>query len=189
MKDRLETFIDYHREEFDSFEPSDELWNRIKKNSNKERHFSFSSVIWKAASIILIFGASYAFFVFMNTENKDVATEETLQQEELVIPELIEAEAFYAMQVNQKMQELKVYSTQYPELEKELNYDLAELDSVYCELKKDLKDNVANEEVIEAMIQNYRLKLEILESMLTQLQRTNNNSDSTLNTTENVYEI
>ena len=38
-----------------------------------------------------------------------------------------------------------------------------ELDSVYISLKSDLKDNIANHEVIEAMIQNYRLRISILE--------------------------
>ena len=41
---------------------------------------------------------------------------------------------------------------------------------MFNELKIDLKDDAANEEVIEAMIQNYRIKLQILEEILTQLK-------------------
>ncbi|MGD2034222.1 MAG: hypothetical protein PVF73_04140, partial [Bacteroidales bacterium] len=51
-------------------------------------------------------------------------------------------------------------------LEEELQTDLSELDSIYEGLKDDLKDNIANHEVIEAMIQNYRLRIAILEDML-----------------------
>jgi len=52
------------------------------------------------------------------------------------------------------------------------------LDSVYADLRRDLKDNAANEEVIEAMIQNYRLKLEILEDVLSQMRQANNNHNN-----------
>jgi len=68
------------------------------------------------------------------------------------------------------LQEVKPYLTQYPSVEDELNTDLSELDSIYVSLKHDLKDNIANHEVIEAMIQNYRLRINILEDMLMFLQ-------------------
>ena len=44
--------------------------------------------------------------------------------------------------------------------------DLSELDSIYSSLKKDLRENIDNEQVLEAMIQNYRMKLKILEDLL-----------------------
>ena len=37
-------------------------------------------------------------------------------------------------------------------------------------MKADLKDNVANQEVIEAIIENYRLRIAILEELLTELK-------------------
>ena len=50
-----------------------------------------------------------------------------------------------------------------------------ELDKIYKGLKNDLKDNVSNEEVIEAMIQNFRLKLQLLEEIQRQLQSQKSN--------------
>ena len=44
--------------------------------------------------------------------------------------------------------------------------DLSELDSIYGALQQDLRDNIANDEIVEAMIQNYILKIEILEDLL-----------------------
>jgi predicted CopG family antitoxin len=55
-----------------------------------------------------------------------------------------------------------------------LTTDMEELDEVYAELKEDLKDNASNPEVIEAMILNYRVKLEILEDLLNQLKEKEN---------------
>ena len=57
--------------------------------------------------------------------------------------------------------------------------DMEELDEVYVELKEDLKDNASNPEVIEAMILNYRVKLEILEDLLNQLKQKENQNDET----------
>jgi hypothetical protein len=52
----------------------------------------------------------------------------------------------------------------------DINIEFEELDQVFDELKADLRDDAANEEVVEAMIQNYRIKLEILEEILIQLK-------------------
>ena len=45
------------------------------------------------------------------------------------------------------------------------------------DIKKDLKDNIANQDVIEALIQNYRIKINILEDMLTVLKANENNHE------------
>ena len=54
---------------------------------------------------------------------------------------------------------------------------MEELDEVYDELKEDLKDNASNPEVIEAMILNYKVKLEILEDLLEQLKAKENQDE------------
>ena len=48
--------------------------------------------------------------------------------------------------------------------------DIAALDDVFIELRSDLKEDVDNEEVLTAMIDNYRLKLKILERILEELE-------------------
>ena len=45
------------------------------------------------------------------------------------------------------------------------------MDQVFAELKTDLEENVDNEEVITAMMENYRLKLQILEEILVELEK------------------
>ena len=51
--------------------------------------------------------------------------------------------------------------------------DLAVMDQAFAELKADLRDNVDNEEVIAAMMENYQLKLQILEEILNELEKEN----------------
>ncbi len=79
---------------------------------------------------------------------------------------LMEAEVFYTSQINTAQEEFIMLSGDNKELIADIKYDLSELDKVFEELKNDLKENGDNQEVIEAMIQNYRIKLQILNEML-----------------------
>jgi hypothetical protein len=54
------------------------------------------------------------------------------------------------------------------------------MDKAFDEIKKDLQDDAANEEVIEAMMNHYRLKLEILERMLDEIKEHNEKGDTTI---------
>ena len=89
-----------------------------------------------------------------------------------IVKELIEAEAYYTSQINMRKEEVFRLTVNAPDVQKEINTELVEMDKVFEVLKEDLKDNADNEEVIEAMIQNYRLKLDILEEMLYRLKQT-----------------
>ena len=45
------------------------------------------------------------------------------------------------------------------------------------DIKKDLKNNIANQAVVEALIQNYRIKIRILKDMLETLKANENNPE------------
>jgi len=85
-------------------------------------------------------------------------------------PQLKETEAYYNNLVNSLYSEATPFLTNNPEIKKELNTDLAHLDSICIDIKKDLKDNISNQDVIEALVQNYRIKIRILEDMLNVLR-------------------
>jgi hypothetical protein len=178
MKDNLEKFILKNREEFDIHEPGKEIWNKIEKNIRPRRTINWRMAIGRAAAVILIFAASYMVHDIIDGRNRDIVRTGTKKEKELVIPELKEAEVYYSNLINDKLQEIKPMLSDNPMLEKEIRYDLHQLDSVYAGLKNDLRDNIANQEVIEAMIQNYRLRLSILEDVLSQLKPEKNDNNS-----------
>jgi predicted CopG family antitoxin len=91
--------------------------------------------------------------------------------------EIRETELYYSQMVSQRYNELRPYLAGDPAAEEMLALDMTELDEVYGQLKEDLKDNASNPEVIEAMILNYRVKLEILEDLLYQLKEKENQDD------------
>jgi hypothetical protein len=107
-----------------------------------------------------------------------------------VVSELLEVEAFYTAQVNNRMQEIEKHIRHFPEIIDEVKKDFAELDSMNRDLKSDLNENIRNKEVVEAMIRNYKIKLEILEDMYEQirLQEDTTNSNNK-NNENNGYDI
>jgi len=183
-QDRLEQFIAENRDQFDLYDPDEKVWKEISKSIHQKRQFSsWKAIAWRAAAVIIIFAASFMFWEYLNTRQVLVSRQEK-KILKLEIPELKEAEFYYTNMVDNKLKELIPLISENPELQNELNNDLRELDSVYAELQNDLIDNIANDEVVEAMIQNYRLKLEILEDLLEHLKETSKNEENEKNEME-----
>ena len=182
MKDRLEEFIIKNKESFDFYEPNENVWDKIQTNSNNNKivKLKYRNLLIRVAAFFVIFIGSYYFHDFLQKrENNQLSFKNRIKENLIIIPELEETEAFYANQVSARLIELKSYTNKLPEIEEDIKYDLNELDNVYAEIKNDLQDNVANDEVVEALIQNYRLKLRILEDLLTQLQQSQDKNTKT----------
>jgi hypothetical protein len=170
MSDRLEEFVKQHREQFDPRQPDPSVWLRIQPSSatvSRER----SSLRWLriAAAVAMIFAGSSAGIYFLAGGN-----EETPRYSDQLLMEMQEAEQYYTRMVAERYNELRPYLASDPAAKEMLTADMEELDQVYLELRRDLEDNVSNPEVIEAMILNYRVKLEILEEVLHQLKEKEN---------------
>ena len=111
----------------------------------------------------------------MSGNNKGFA--ETYNMDNPLFKELMEADVYYSAEISSKKQELFSLTGNEPGLQMDINNDLGDLDAILLELKEDLKDNADNREVVEAMMQNYMLKLEILEDMLDQIKGNKENDD------------
>jgi hypothetical protein len=164
MKDRLEEFMNEHRAEFDLHDPDPKLWKDIEKEISRKKIVSWKFYLARTAIVLAIFGASVVAQRLWLNSNTRIARNTNSKNTE--IPELREAEVYYTGVINEKLREVEPLLAKYPSLDHEMHVDLSQLDSVYTGLKNDLKDNIANQEVIEAMIQNYRLRISILEDML-----------------------
>lgn len=173
MKDRLEQFISDNRDQFDLFEPDEKLWEGIESGISRKRTFrvGWKGVLWRAAAVLIIFGASFMLQEYLHQRGGAISEKE---QEQIIreIPELQEAEIYYTSLIDEKIRQIEPLISEHPELGETLQQDLSELDSIYAELQKDLRDNIANDEVVEAMIQNYILKIQILEDLLEYMEET-----------------
>lgn len=171
MDDSIKKFISEHREEFDFREPDPAIWKKIEVGIRVKRELKWRVIVTRAAVVVLIFAASYGVneLVHLLNSRNNQASETHRGRAGNTVPGLHEAEAYYTGLVNQKLDELKPIIVNCPSIKEELNFDMSELDSVYLELKADLKDNMDNQEVVEAIIENYRLKIRILEDLLSEM--------------------
>ncbi|MBN1819462.1 MAG: hypothetical protein JXR31_16060 [Prolixibacteraceae bacterium] len=163
--DRLEDFVKTNREKFDNLEPSPEVWGKIQGNVDKVKKIRLQTYIVRVAAIIAIVAVSA--ILINNTLFRYSRVSSTSDPE---INELLDTEKYYAQKVNGKLKEIRKCYATFPDIKDEVETDLNELESMYNSLKNDLKDNISNKTVIEAMIENNRNRLELVDSILEQVE-------------------
>lgn len=171
MKD-LDKIIQENRQDFDSDEPNEGHFERfeqkLKTISGKKKAFSFGTIL-KAAVVAMLVVLS-GLWVYDNIEsnaNKGIALSE-------ISPEYGEVEMYYTHLVNQKFNEINQCKTLDSTQKVILNHELTEMDSIYENLKIDLTTNPNDQRVINAMINHYQLKVEVMSQILKQLQQAQN---------------
>jgi hypothetical protein len=176
MKDSMKDFIQQNKDSFDSFEPSENLWEKIEQKSVKPiRMVSLSSVLRVAAVAVILMGVGL-FFLLQETE-QPIAEVEAPVEEEQVVPlslanmssEMAEVEVYYTTQISERMKELDQY-----EVDPDMLLEIEFLQNDYEELKKELGQGADRAKIVEAMIENYRLRIEILELILNELKEHKN---------------
>lgn len=166
--DQLESFVKENRHEFDSMEPSDKVWESISKRLDETPKAKQNQFVWlKIAAAVVVILMVPALVYLLGDRSTDQSAKAIQVDPE--VQELMEAEAYYAQQVSGKLAEIQKCYQVYPELKTEIEGDLIELDTMYRSLKSDLQDNVSNKEVIEAMIENNRNRMKLVDDILEQI--------------------
>lgn len=166
-QDRLESFVSENRHEFDRLEPSDKTWEAISKRLEEQASKPRTFVWLKVAAVVAVALLS-ATLVYQQRFSERRQEVKALQADP-ELRELIEAEAYYSHEVNDKMSEIQKCYKIHPELKAEVESDLNELEKMYLSLKSDLRENISNKEVIEAMIENNRVRLKLVDDVLEQI--------------------
>lgn len=161
MKDNFKKYVNENRADFENYEADfDAIWESVDAHLESPKKGNLLSIIWKVAAAVVILVLSVAVFYLSNRSP---------------LPnEVLEAEAYYGELIKGKMNRLRVYEAK---LGSEVFADFDVIDSAYQDLKNDLKDGADNEEVVGAMIQTYRLKLEMLERILEEIEQEENEID------------
>jgi len=177
-KDKLEQFVQDHAGGFDALEPPVMAWDAIEKAlpvSRKSTVRRLWPYAWKVAAAVLIFASAWMLNDF-NDQRKQAGNYAVSgdSSSNPALNELSDAEAFYATQISSRQAELAAYTRQHPEIIEDLKREFSEMDKKKDALKDDLAESNADEKVIEAIILSYRVKLEILDQMLTEMKRPGN---------------
>ncbi|MDX2303386.1 MAG: hypothetical protein NW226_11330 [Microscillaceae bacterium] len=177
----LEKFIRENRVDLDPYNPPKGLWEKIaeeleedthpiQKNKGKVIQIPVKMLYRVAATLLIILGliAVYQLIPQPSNQRQEMAQKVNLTE---IDPELAEAEAYYTKLISQKKQEIEQFRSQRLHIEGDFYKDIEELDSLYVGLKNELYQVPAKERVVEAMIQNLRIRIEILNKQLEILNR------------------
>lgn len=182
-RDPLEEFVHQNREDFDTEHPGLGVWSAIGKELDQQprlrsiqsgRHFQYWRIAAAIALLLIAGGIGRELGVRAIQEQQTAMLEQAA-------PDFDETEAFYQATIAQTKARLTGY-----EVDPVLESDLEQLDQAMAELREELADAPPAERrtIVENLINNYRLKLNLLERILQRLQdaeakKTNKNDSAT----------
>jgi hypothetical protein len=172
---KLEDYIHENRQEFDAWEPSDGLWQKLAGELDKAPAAKTVRMVplrrvWQVAAgfaVLLVAALVLQYRLGPKTLPDGLASHPQLDQ---IAPELVEAEQFYTQQVQLKRQELLRGGAHQLGMDKDMDRELASLDSAYRDLKAELYQT-GNQEVVDVMIQNLQFRMDILNKQMEALQQ------------------
>src|SRR6056297_4069063 len=170
---KIEEIIKNNRELFDDLEPKDGHFDRFAKKLDQyhKRHSRFSrNFMMKiaAAAIILIVAGFWAFDQF---RQYGIPEQIAYQQ---VDPEFKETQMYYTSQVQKRYDKIKSFEFNDKQQKQMLLEEIHEMDSIYYNIRQDIKTNPNDPRVIHAMIKHYQMKLEVMDQILNQLKSIEN---------------
>lgn len=174
-EDKLKDFIVEHRSEFDGENPPPMIWLTLEKELEATQQKKKSAFVHElkrptmmrmmqvAAMFVVVMGVGL--IIGLQISKKTVYDNPNLQ-------EFVEAEKHYSKKVDNMWTVVKASGV---EEENTIQEDLESLDKVYNELKEELLMGTQGNTnaVVNAMIQNYRTKIEILETVIDKTKQSN----------------
>ena len=178
----MKTIDEIIRENRDFFEAEPGEGHLERFNRKLESRFNVGTVkrsivpyLLKAAVVTLLVTLSslWTWDHFVSPERSKMALGD-------VSPQYKEVENYYMHQVNLMESEIGTINISgNSEQKKMLNNELKSMDSVYIQLQKELKANPDDERIINAMIEHYQTKLEVMTFIVNQLKSIKSENQNT----------
>jgi len=175
--DKIEKYITAHRSEFDQEAPPPMVWMNIERHLENDQSATTEKasntptimrIMQIAAMFVVVMGVGLLIGLQINSGTSNKYANPQLQ-------EFVEAEKHYSKEINKMW---TVVNASNVEGKESIQDDLNALDAVYNELKTELISNpkADTDYVVNAMINNYRSKIDILETVLKEynIEKTNN---------------
>lgn len=167
--DNFERHIRNNASLFDQHRPDrDKIWSAITENFD-HRDMVVHVPLWRlsivrfAACFIFLVGLTIYFFLgqgFLGTSHENTITSF----------ELMEINDYYQRMVEEQIDLIQEYTGLNVEDKSRFLKFLDELDREHGELKKELERNLDNERIINAIIENYKMRIELMENFLKQVE-------------------
>ncbi|NQX92537.1 MAG: hypothetical protein HRT74_10520 [Flavobacteriales bacterium] len=174
------SFIQENKDDFELETPSDGVWDRIEDALPEESKTKVISLKWfiGAAAACLMVGLFAGTWFAQNRGANEGAIAIANQEQTSTEPtpeakvtfgalseDLKEVETFYISEVSDKLTTVNQY-----DVDEEWLLEIEILNDDFEGLKQALSEGADREKIVEAMIQNYRYRLELLELLLMEIE-------------------
>jgi hypothetical protein len=175
----IEDIIRNNKDLFEGAEPSEGHFERFNRKLEMRFHTTLTKrsivpYLLRAAVVTLLITLSslWTWDHFIRSDRNKMTLGD-------VSPQYKEVENYYVHQVNLMESEIvNVDLKSNPEQKKILMNEMKSMDSVYVQLQKELKANPNDERIINAMIEHYQTKLEVMTFIVDQLKSIRNENQN-----------
>jgi hypothetical protein len=185
MKNKLERFVNEHRDSFDSELPGSEVWDAVDTTPRAKGKLVTFFTRTRIAAAFLIFVNAAIIIVLLERKPESVANSSTQPPVEQVAggKENISEQTLDQISkvVEVKQAALKEIKSSNPVLYRKFTDAFAQLNITYKELEKELGTHPNKEELLEAMIQNLSLQQELLNQQLSIYQKVKKQKNEKVN--------
>lgn len=174
----LEEWMDQNREFLDSVEPGEGHFNRfMEKLAVQNRMLGRRKTVkalMRIAAIFLVICAAGAWIYFYTGQDR--------RQDRTMIAkakEIQETEIFYAGQLQARYDVIR--NLRFPDeaQKNKILRDLSQNDDTFSKLQEELKADPENEMTVEAMINYYQTRIDVLNNIINNLEQVLNNQSET----------
>lgn len=177
-KDYIEEIIQNNLKELNDFEPKDGHFERFqaKLNAQKKKRTITFNVVWKvAAAVVFVLLAVNQVNIYLSPEKQNGVVSENNADFTLasVSPEYKEVEFYFTNAINVELNQWNsMVADGFISKEEQalLDNEMAEFETRFKNLQLDLKANPNDERVINAMLEYYQAKLDIINMIVSKLK-------------------
>jgi len=175
--DNLEDFINKNRNKFDDQSPAPDMWKRIQEERSKDNVIEMPTgnraklpmqVMKMAASFLILALAAFGGYKLLQTPEVDTVLAETSVQPN-ASNEMAQMDQYYQHQVVSKLTQVKELVAD-ESIVNEVVAELKLLDQQQTELLADIHKTANQQELVEALMNTYRMKLEVLQNIINLLE-------------------
>lgn len=173
MKNKLERFVNEHRDAFDTELPGRDIWSSIDTTQKPKSTMAlfFTPMRIAASLLVLVNAAVLVFLLSRNPETPISAPTPVVRQQAEEQPVSQQTLDQISKIVETKQAALKEVQSSNPVLYRKFTEAFSQLSSMYKELQVEFDKTSNKEALLEAMIQNLSLQQELLNQQLAIYQK------------------
>jgi len=163
MKNDLKEFINSHRDEFDSREPSSGAWSRVSRAMGFDSSWWNNLELWRAAAVVMMGLSLYLFLTRSGNEPRPILTQQDFGDVEL----------FYKAQISEKV---ALIHDAGDAADDSFTQDLQKLEAMYTVMYDELKRH-PSEKVKDALVLNMIVRIDLLNQQIQKMEETKRKQD------------